>query len=107
MFFFLFINMIFSNIFLALINDAFNEMGQLALVNENDKNNVCFVCDINRKECVEQNIKFKNHVEIHSKWKYIFFMYKIIMEKYDDFDNDENYVWDLMKKKSIDWIPKK
>ena len=107
MFFFLFINMIFSNIFLALINDAFNEMGGLALINENDKNNVCFICNINRGECINQNIEFKNHIEKHSKWKYIFFMIKIIMERDDEFNKDEVYVWNLMKKKSIEWLPSK
>jgi hypothetical protein len=33
--------MIFSNVFLALITDAFGEMREKAWINENDKNNVC------------------------------------------------------------------
>ena len=107
MFFFLFINMIFSNIFLALITDAFSEMGELAMTNDNDKNNVCFICDINKGECINQNIEFKNHIKEHSKWKYINFMCKIIMEEDVEFNKEEFYVWGLMKKKSIDWFPNK
>ena len=107
MFFFLFINMIFSNIFLALITDAFSEMGQLAMTNENDKNNICFICDINKGECINQNIEFKNHIKKHSKWKYINFMCKIILEDDIEFNREEFYVWNLMKKKSIDWFPNK
>ena len=107
MFFFLFINMIFSNIFLALITDAFSEMGQLAMTNENDKNNICFICDINKGECINQNIEFKNHIKKHSKWKYINFMCKIILEDDIEFNKEEFYVWNLMKKKSIDWFPNK
>ena len=107
MFFFLFINMIFSNIFLALITDAVSELSGLAMTNENDKNNICFICDINRGECINQNIEFKNHIKEHSKWKYINFMCKIIMEEDVEFNKEEFYVWNLMKKRSIDWLPNK
>ena len=107
MFFFLFINMIFSNIFLALITDVFQEMREKAWNDENDKKNVCFICDINKAECINQNIEFKEHIKKHSKWKYINFMCKIIMEKDVELNKEEFYVWNLMKKKNIDWLPNK
>ena len=107
MFFFLFINMIFSNIFLALITDVFQEMREKTWNDENDKKNVCFICDINKAECINQNIEFKEHIKKHSKWKYINFMCKIIMEKDVELNKEEFYVWNLMKKKNIDWLPNK
>ena len=106
-FFFLCINMIFSNVFLALITDAFGEMREKAWINENDKKNVCFICDLNRSDCISQNIEFINHIKEHSKWKYINFMFKIIMEEEVEFDKEEYYIFNLMKKRSIDWFPMK
>ena len=104
-FFFLCINMIFSNVFLALITDAFGEMREKAWHNENDRNNVCFICDLTRSDCINQNIEFSKHIKEHSKWKYINFMYNIITKKGVELDTEEYYVWNLMKNRSIDWIP--
>ena len=107
MFFFLFINMIFSNVFLALITDAFSEMRELAWKKENDKDNVCFICDLNKSDCVVQKIEFKRHIKEHSKWKYINFISKIILEENVEFTKEQYYIWNLMEKKNIDWFPNK
>ena len=106
-FLFLCINMIFSNVFLALITDSFQEMREKAWDNENDKNNVCFICDLNKSDCINQNIEFKSHIKEHSKWKYINFMFKVIMEEDVEFNKDEYYIWELIKKRNIDWFPSK
>ena len=106
-FFFLLINMIFSNVFLALITDAFTEMRELAWKKENDKVNVCFICDLDKSDCINSNIMFKRHIEEHFFWKYINFMSKLILEDEVEFNNEEYYIWSLMKKRSIDWFPKK
>jgi hypothetical protein len=106
-FFFLLINMIFSNVFLALITDAFTEMRELAWKKENDKANVCFICDLDKSDCINSNIIYKRHIEEHFFWKYINFMSKLILEDDVEFNNEEYYIWSLMKKRSIDWFPKK
>ena len=106
-FLFLLINMIFSNVFLALITDAFAEMRELAWKKENDKANVCFICDLDKSDCINSNIIFKRHIEDHFFWKYINFMSKLILEDDVEFNNEEYYIWSLMKKRSIDWFPKK
>jgi len=105
MFFFLFINMIFSNVFLALITDAFSEMRELAWKKENDKANVCFICDLSKSDCINQNIEFKKHIQDHEKWKYINFITKMILKEDVEFDNEQYYIWNLLKMKSIDWFP--
>ena len=106
-FFFLFINMIFSNIFLALITDAFNEMRDYTWKKEEEKNEVCFICDLNISDCINQNIEFNLHIKEHSKWKYINFICKMILEEEAEFNREEYYIRNLIKKKSIDWFPKK
>jgi hypothetical protein len=104
---FLFINMIFSNVFLALITDVFTEMRDTAWENEINKIDVCFICDLNRSDCIYQNKEFDVHIQEHSKWNYINFMCKLILEDQVDFNREEYYIWELMKKNKIDWFPKK
>ena len=106
-FFFLFINMIFSNVFLALITDAFSEMRELAWKKENDKANVCFICDLNKSDCNIQKINYKTHIRYHLKWKYINLMCKMILEEDVELSKEEYYIQNLMKKRSIDWFPNK
>ena len=106
-FFFLFINMIFSNVFLALITDAFTEMRELEWKSESNKVNVCFICDLSKSDCIYQNKEYNIHIQEHSKWNYINFMCKLILEDDVDFNREEYYIWELMKKKNIDWFPKK
>ena len=105
MLFFLFINMIFSNVFLALITDAFTEMRELAWKKENDKVNVCFICGLSTSDCINQNIEFNKHIQEHSKWKYINFIAKMILEEDVELDNEQYYIWNLLKKKNINWLP--
>ena len=99
--------MIFSNVFLALITDSYQEMREKAWDNENDKKNVCFICDLNKSDCINQNIEFKSHIKEHSKWKYVNFILKIIMEEEVEFDQEEYEIWNLIKKRNIDWFPNK
>ena len=106
-FFFLFINMVFSNVFLGLITDAFSDMRKIAWKKENDKINVCFICDLNKTNCIYQNTEFNIHIQEHSKWNYLNFMCKLILEDNVDFNREEYYILELMKKKNIDWFPKK
>ena len=106
-FFFLFINMIFSNIFLALITEAFSEMGNLAWKKENDKENVCFICNLSKSDCHEQNINYKRHIKDHLKWKYINFICKLALEESVELSKEEFYIKTLIKNRSIDWFPKK
>ena len=104
-FLFLFINMIFSNVFLALITDAFTEMRELAWKKENDKVNICFICDLNQSDCIKENKIFKRHKEDHLKWKYINFMSKLLIDDDVEFNYEEYYIWNLMKTKNINWFP--
>ena len=105
-FFFLFINMIFSNIFLALITDAFSDMGKLAWKKENDKEQVCFICNLSKSDCHEKNMMYKRHIEDHSKWKYINFLCKLALEESIELSKEEFYIKNLMKQRSIEWFPK-
>ena len=99
--------MIFSNIFLALITDAFSEMREKAWKNENDKKNVCFICDLSDSDCIEQNIEYKTHIQEHFKWKYVDFICKLALEENVELSKEEFYIKTLIKNRSIDWFPKK
>ena len=103
--FFLLINMIFSNIFLAFITDAYNEMREKAMNDEKDKENICFICNLDKNECINKNIDFEKHSEEHNKWKYIIYIIDIILKNKTELNYEEKYVWKKIKERNFDWFP--
>ena len=70
--FHLIIVMIFANVFLGLIADAFGELREAAEVKSNDKENICFICQINSDDCANKGIDFEEHImKKHNLWDYI------------------------------------
>ena len=61
--FFLIISLYISKMFLSFIIDTFGELRETNTQNQNDKNNVCFICEIKRDQCLLKNIDFDKHVE--------------------------------------------
>ena len=105
--FFLLISNIFGNIFTALITDAFSENRELVWNNEIDKKEVCFICQMDKNDCIDKHEDFKQHREKHSLWKYVSFLSNIILKEQSEFSMEEKYIWDKMKEQSFDWYPKK
>ena len=67
--------MIFANVFLGLIADAFGELREVAWMKENDKNNICFICQIDSDTCAIKGIDFEEHVQNkHQLWNYVYFL---------------------------------
>ena len=105
--FFLLISNIFGNIFTALITDAFSENREKVWNNEIDKKDVCFICQMDKNDCIDKHEDFKKHIERHSLWKYVSFLSNIMLKEQSEFSVEEKYIWDKMKEQSFDWFPKK
>ena len=56
--FFSFVTLILLNIFTGIIVGAFAELRDETNRNENDKKNVCYICQLTRDECLKKNIDF-------------------------------------------------
>ena len=105
LFYNLLVNMIFANVFTGLITDAFGENRTKVWLNEIDKEEKCFICQITKSECINSHVDFNDHREDHSVWKYIYFLCGIVLKGQTEFNYEENYVWKKFKENSIGWFP--
>ena len=107
-FFFLLISLYIGKMFLSFIIDTFSELRNKNDKNNDDKNNVCFICQINRDECLLKNIDFDKHVEnVHNLWNYIYFLNYLYVNNSLNFNWIENSVWEKLKEQGTNWLPTK
>ena len=106
MFFFILIVLVMGNIFLGIIVDSFGELKKINDNRENDMNNVCFICQLTRDDCLTKNIDFKEHVLTqHNKWNYVYFLTYLHINNPNDFSRIENSVWEKLENQDFGWIP--
>ena len=73
--FFLLISLYIGKMFLSFIIDTFGELRSDNAENTNDKENVCFICQIGRDECLMKNIDFDSHIKyVHNMWNYVYYL---------------------------------
>ena len=106
LFIYIFIHLIFDNIFLVTISNAFDDLKKNLYEIDEKKKNVCFICDKTKNNCIEKHEDFDEHLEAHDLWKYIRYICTIILKKRNQYTNEEYYVWKQIKKKEIKWFPK-
>lgn len=95
-----------GNLFFGIIVDTFADLRDKNTRIENDKNNVCFICQINRDNAMNSNIDFDKHTsEKHSLWNYVYFITYLHINNPNDFKNLESFVWNKIHNKDISWIP--
>jgi hypothetical protein len=104
--FHIFIILILGNIFLGIIVDTFADLRDKNQRKEDDTNLVCFICQINRDNCLNKKINFDKHVvQDHFTWNYAYFLTFLHITNPNDFNFLQKYVWDMLKKRDISWIP--
>ena len=104
--FFSFVTLILFNIFTGIIVGAFAELRDDTTQNEKDKNNVCFICQMTRDNCLRKNIDFDLHVqEEHFIWNYLYFLAYLHFSDPNNLNSIENYVWEKLEENNFSWIP--
>lgn len=97
---------ILGNVFVGLIVDTFGELRDINWSRENDLNNICFICQISRDECLKKNIDFDEHVKKeHNVWNYVYFLTYLHLSNANDFNRVENTVWEKLIEQDFGWIP--
>ena len=105
--FYILITLIMGNVTFGLIVDSFGALRDASYKYENDKNNVCFICEINRDGCLFKNINFDSHVKNeHNIWNYVEFLCYLHFYDVNNFTKVESFVWDKLINKNYEWIPK-
>ena len=98
--------MIMGYITFGLIVDTFGELRDDTYNYENDKNNICFICQLSKNGCLLKNIDFDKHIkEEHNLWNYINFLIYMHLNNPNDFSRIEGIVWDKLPEKDFGWIP--
>ena len=98
--------MIMGNITFGLIVDTFGELRDDTYSYENERNNICFICQLSRDKCVLKNIDFDKHIKKeHNLWNYINFLIYLHLYNPNDFSRIEGIVWNKLPEKDFWWIP--
>ena len=104
--FYIFVIMIMGNVTFGLIVDSFGALRDESYKYENDKNNICFICQISRDGCLLKNINFDTHIKYeHNIWNYVDFLCYLHFYDANNFTKVESFVWDKLIEKNYEWIP--
>jgi hypothetical protein len=98
--------MVLGNMFLGIVVDTFADLRDKENAIENDKKNVCFICQLTRDDSINKNIDFEKHTKTsHKVWNYVYFLTYLKLNNPNDFNALEFYVWKKVNEKDISWIP--
>ena len=101
-----FVNLLMLNVILGVIVDTFKEMRQENDSQEYDKENVCFVCGINRNQARSLGLDFYEHInKDHDIWNYAFFLINLQILQGKDMNTYELYVDNQIKNQSTSFFP--
>ena len=104
--FYILVIMIMGNVTFGLIVDSFGALRDESYQYENDKNNICFICQLSRDGSLLKNINFDNHVQKeHNIWNYVDFLCYLHFYDANNFTKVESYVWEKLIEKNYEWIP--
>jgi hypothetical protein len=104
--FYILVIMIMGNVTFGLIVDSFGALRDESYQYENDKNNICFICQLSRDGSLLKNINFDSHVQKeHNIWNYVDFLCYLHFYDANNFTKVESYVWEKLIEKNYEWIP--
>ena len=98
--------LIMTNLIFGIIVDSFANFRGSTDESENDKKNVCFICQLTRDDAINKNIDFNKHVrEVHDMWNYVYFLTYLHINNSNNFKMLETSVWDRLEESDTSWIP--
>ena len=104
--FFIIIIMIMGNVTFGLIVDTFGALRDETYEYENDRKNICFICQLSRDGCLLKNIDYEKHIKNeHNLWSYVNFLVYLHLYNPNDFNRIEGSVWDKLIERDYGWIP--
>jgi hypothetical protein len=105
-FFHILIVWVMGNLFFGIIVDTFADLRDTNTRVENDKANVCFICQLDRDSSLQKNIDFNEHVENdHFLWSYVNFLTYLHTNNPSNFKALESHVWTCISQNDTSWIP--
>jgi len=92
----------------GMIVDAFKDLRIEKMDHEEDQENVCFICGLERSEYERYGNFDEHNEEAHSLWNYLFYII-YLREKFatapNEFTEIETYIYNLYLAKNVEWFP--
>ena len=98
--------MIMGNVTFGLIVDTFGALRDQTYTYENDRSNLCFICQLSKDGCLLKNIDYGVHIKKdHNIWSYVDFLTYLHLYNANDFTRVEGSVWERLLEKDYGWLP--
>ena len=104
--FFLLIVIIMIDLVFGVIIDGFMELSTAEEMHREDRENHCFICNVERKTMEKNRKNFDEHREgKHNLWNYVNYMVFLTFANLHDLNAINSYAKDKMSKGDIRWLP--
>ena len=106
--FYILVIFILSNSCFGIIIDAFSDLRDKTNAIEEDKANVCYICQLTRDNSLNKGILFDHHVKKdHYPWDYVYFITYLMLYDPNEMNKSEFYAWKKISNSTNDiaWIP--
>jgi len=102
----IFIIVIMVAIITGIIIDTFSDLRAARGEVEDDQENVCFICGLEREVFERNRIKFAEHKDMeHNPWHYLYYQMYLFQKKSSELNALERKLLELMRKQSIEYFP--
>ena len=90
----------------SIVIEAFSELRNKELEIEKDKNEICFVCGIDKASCEKNGQKFEEHTnKEHNLWTYVDFILGLRFVDIQETNAINSYVMEKIERKELVWLP--
>ena len=104
--YFLILVILMLNMIYGIITDAFSELRNKVEKINRDKQEVCFICGIDKETCEKKGEKFEEHLtNVHNLWIYVEYMIGLRFVDIQDTNAINSYVIESLEQKELVWFP--
>ena len=90
----------------SIVIEAFSELRNREIENEKDKNEICFICGVDKATCEKNGQKFDEHTnKEHNLWTYVDFILGLRFIDIQDTNAVNSYVMEKIERKELVWFP--
>ena len=90
----------------SIVIEAFSELRNREIEIEKDKNEICFVCGVDKATCEKNGQKFEEHTnKEHNLWTYVDFILGLRFVDIQDTNAVNSYVMEKIERKELVWLP--
>ena len=90
----------------GIIFNNFRELRIQNQENNNDMQNICFICNSHRDDIEKEGNNFEKHRnKEHNVWNYVFYIIGLKLSKIQDLNAISSYAYEKIEKGSVDWFP--